>query len=165
MTGSKNPRWKGGEVRLHCTLCMKEYYKERCSVSRSKFCSHACKAKFHHSGSKQWNWKGGISKERDKLKGSEPYKVWRMKVFQRDRFTCRKCGHRSKASKAHGDKTSDIHAHHIKTIENFPKLCLKVGNGITLCVSCHRLTYGKEEKFVKVFKEILNDYMPNKAKA
>ena len=165
MMGNKNPRWNGGKVKLHCTLCGKEYYKERCSVKRSRFCSHSCKAKFHHTGEKNWRWKGGISKNRDKLKHSEPYKKWRLKVFQRDRFTCRLCGHRSKKSRAHGDKESDIHAHHIETVEKSPKLCLKVGNGITLCVQDHRLTYGKEESFAKVFKEILNDFKPNKAKA
>jgi len=164
-SGVNSPTWTGGEVKLHCTLCEKDYYKEKCSVYRSRFCSAACKAKFHHSGSKNWNWKGGISSEKDKLKHSEPYKTWRLKVFRRDWFTCRLCKFRSKASKAHGDKTSDIHAHHIETIRDNPELATNVENGITLCVPCHRLTYGKEEKFAKVFKEILNDYMLNKEKS
>lgn len=165
MSGSNNPRWNGGEVKLHCTLCNKEYYEERGRVSRSRFCSMACKAKFHHSGKKHWQWKGGISSERDKLKHSEPYIAWRSKVFQRDWFTCKRCEYRSKKSKAHGDKASDIHAHHIEPIRDNPELALELKNGITLCVPCHRLTYGKEKSFTKVFKEILNDYMKNMEKS
>lgn len=164
LSKENNWNWKGGQVHLKCKLCGKDYLKDKCQAKRSKFCSHSCKAKFLHTGSKNSNWKGGISKEKDRLKSSEFYKKWRLKVFQRDRFTCKQCEYRSKKSKAHGDKTSDIHAHHIETIEEHPELCLKVGNGITLCINCHRLTYGKEEKFVTVFKEILNDFMPNKTK-
>jgi len=160
-SGSKNPRWSGGEVKLHCTLCNKEYYRERCKVARSRFCSAACKAKFHHSGEKHWKWNGGSNNSRDKLKRSEEYRKWRLKVFQRDWFTCRMCGHRSVKSKAHGDKTSDIHAHHIIAISDNIRLCLKEGNGITLCVKCHRKTYGKEKLFATEFKEILNDYTLN----
>ena len=157
----KNGMWKGGQTKLHCILCGKEYYKDKCQVYRSRFCSASCKAKYHHSGEKHWKWKGGISSNRDKLKHSEEYKKWRLKVFQRDRFTCRLCSHRSCKSKAHGDKTSDIHAHHIVAVSDNIKLCLKEGNGITLCVTCHRRTYGKEKEFAKVFKEILNDYTLN----
>lgn len=163
-SGANNHRWKGGDIKLKCTHCGKEYYKERGSDKRSRFCSRACRAKFHHSGEKHWKWKGGISSIKDKLKSSEPYMAWRLKVFQRDWFTCKLCGYRGKKSKAHGDKTSDIHAHHIEPIRDNYDNSINVENGITLCVPCHRLTYGKENKFAMVFKEILNDYMKNKTK-
>jgi len=156
-TGSKNPRWKGGEIQKTCLNCGKKYFIRRYAIKISKFCSRSCKSSYIHSGSKNNHWKGGISKERDKLKHSEAYKIWRSKVFKRDRWTCRWCGHRS--------KKSDIEAHHIETIEDNPKLCLKEGNGITLCETCHKKTYGKEEKFAKVFKEILRDFMSNKEKS
>jgi len=162
--GKNNPNWVGGQVKKHCILCGKEYYRDKNAVARSKFCSRSCRAKYNFTGEKHWFWKGGISSDRDKLKFSECYKKWRLKVFQRDKFTCKKCKHRSKKSKAHGDKTSDIHAHHIDSLSNNIKKCLKVGNGITLCTKCHRETYGKEKQFSKVFKETLNDYMPNKTK-
>ena len=165
MTGSNNPLWNGGKRKKKCILCGKEFLRDKCQIKRAKFCSRSCRAKHNLTGDKHWKWKGGISSERDRLKHSECYIKWRLKVFQRDRFTCKLCGHRSTKSKAHGDKTSDIHAHHIETIEKTPRLCLKTGNGITLCVDCHRLTYGKEEQFATVFKEILNDYTPNKEKS
>ena len=160
-TGSKNPLWKGGKRRKHCLNCGKEYFVRPYAVKRSKFCSRSCRSGYIHRGEKNCNWKGGITKNREKLKHSESYRKWRLKVFQRDRFACRQCGYRSKKSRAHGDKESDIHAHHIIPIEINPKLVLKEGNGITLCKSCHRKTYGKELKFAKVLKEILRDYMRN----
>lgn len=161
ISGENNPRWKGGEVKKKCIVCGKEYFRERYRIEKSKFCSHSCKAKYNLTGTKHWLWKGGISNQWDKLKEAEIYKKWRLKIFQRDRFVCKLCGHRSKKSRAHGDKRSDIEAHHIIPMKENIKLCLKEGNGITLCANCHRLTYGKEKVFIRVFKEILNDYTPN----
>ncbi len=163
-TGKKNPNWKGGKKKKHCLNCNKEYLVRPYAIKRSKFCSRSCRSSYIHRGEKNVNWKGGISKNREKLKQSEEYKKWRLKTFQRDRFVCRWCGYRSKKSKAHGDKESDIHAHHIIPIGINPKLVLKEGNGITLCIPCHRKTYGKELKFAKVFKEILRDYTLNNPK-
>ena len=77
-----------------------------------------------------------------------------MKVFQRDRFTCKFCDYRSK-------KKRDIEAHHIIPLSVNIKLSLKVGNGLTLCQQCHKYTYGKELQFVRVCKEILRDYTSN----
>ena len=160
ISGKNNPRWGGGEITKICMVCGKEYRVRR-YMDKSKFCSHNCRAKFYFSKERNCNWKGGVSEGKDRFKNSPYYKNWRNKVFRRDKWICRLCGHRSKESKAHGNKESDIHAHHIIPMEINMKLCLKVGNGITLCKKCHRLTYGKELNFVKVFKEILRDFMSN----
>lgn len=159
--GEKPWNWKGGDIQKTCLNCGKKYFVKRCAINRSKFCSRECRATYNSLGIKNCNWKNGITKNREHLKHSENYKKWRLKVFQRDRFTCKLCGHRSKKSKAHGDKRSDIEAHHIIPIRENPKLVLKTGNGITLCKTCHLRTYSKEEKFAKVFKEILRDYTSN----
>jgi len=161
MKGKNNPRWSGGMYKKHCIICGKDIFTHKSGLKRKRFCSRACVNKYLFTGNKNVNWKGGIIKDRKKLKETEGYKKWRLKVYQRDRFTCRWCGHRGKKSKAHGDKESDIHAHHIIPLSINIKLCLKEGNGITLCVKCHRKTYDNELKFVKVFKEILRDYTPN----
>ena len=69
------------------------------------------------------------------------YQIWKKAVFERDNFTCQKCG-----SKKH------IHAHHIKrfvdiikenniqTIEQALRCheLWDVSNGQTLCKKCHR---------------------------
>lgn len=160
MTGEKNWRYTG-RFEKTCTQCSKTFQVEKYRISTAKFCSASCRARFTHSGEKNTNWKGGISTYKDKLKATPEYAEWRLKVFRRDWFTCKMCGHRSKKSKAHGDKTSDIQAHHIIPIRDNEDLIHEVSNGITLCINCHRETYNKEYGFVKVFKKILNDYTPN----
>lgn len=158
MMGSQNHKWVGRKEYI-CMTCGQKIT-DKTTIKR-KFCSMSCKAKYFFTGERNPRWKGGISSWKDSVKSTDEYKRWRMKVFQRDRFTCRKCFHRSKASKAHGDKSSDIHAHHIEPMRENKERWFEVDNGITLCVKCHRETYGKEKSFAKVFREILNDYMPN----
>ena len=94
-----------------------------------------------HSGEQNVNWKGGISKERDKLKASLEYKQWAYSVYMRDRFICQLCGCRCKHPEAH----------HIKPVRDHSDLVLVLANGITLCGPCHELTYGKESEFEAVF--------------
>lgn len=85
-------------------------------------------------GEKAYNWKGGITKKRNKEYHSEKYKAWRKAVFERDNYTCQNCG------KKGGHK--NLQAHHIKEWTNYPELRYDVSNGQTLCKSCHNLTKG-----------------------
>jgi len=55
------------------------------------------------------------------------YKVWRDKVFKRDKWTCQHCGKKGK-----------MNAHHIKSFKEYENQRYVVANGITLCESCHR---------------------------
>ena len=160
LQGAKNARWSGGKQEKKC-FCGKKFEISSYRLNTAKFCSHSCRAKFYFTGEKNVNWKGGISSWKDQVKASKEYGEWRITVFRRDRFTCRWCGHRSAKSKAHGDKSSDIHAHHIIPMVNNKELWFVIINGITLCVPCHRKTYGKENQFATELKEILNDYMSN----
>lgn len=73
-------------------------------------------------------WQGGKTKERTKIMSREEYKYWRNKVFERDDYTCQKCGQ-------HG---RDLEAHHNKFFSKFPELRFEVDNGITMCKDCHR---------------------------
>lgn len=60
-----------------------------------------------------------------------------MKVLERDRFTCIKCGYKSK-----GSQCKDIVVDHIKPFHLFPKLRLTMENGRTLCRKCdYKLGY------------------------
>ncbi len=56
-------------------------------------------------------------------------KEWRLKVFERDRFTCQKCY----------EKGGKLEAHHIENWSTSKELRYEVKNGITLCKWCHRL--------------------------
>ena len=79
-------------------------------------------------GSKNHNWKGGITSENQKLRDAIEYKLWRRSVFARDNFTCQKTG-------ISGGK---LNAHHIHNFSDFPELRLAIDNGITLSEKAHR---------------------------
>jgi 5-methylcytosine-specific restriction endonuclease McrA len=60
--------------------------------------------------------------------------AWRKAVFERDKWTCRRCG----------VKGGRLQAHHIKPYKGYPHLRYLLGNGKTLCIECHKktATYG-----------------------
>ena len=68
-----------------------------------------------------------LPSSRDKRCTAE-YRNWRTKVFERDGYTCQKCG----------KKGEELNAHHIKSYSKFKRLRLNVSNGITLCELCHK---------------------------
>lgn len=80
------------------------------------------------SGKAHWNWKGGVTGERYLAMSKKSYKDWRESVFERDSYTCRKCG----------QVGYRLQAHHIRNYADHPKLRLVAQNGITFCDTCHR---------------------------
>ena len=78
------------------------------------------------------NWKGGISTIARILRSSREYKQWRKKCFERDKYTCQKCGF-------NGNK-GYITVHHIKSVHKNINLIFNMKNGITLCEKCHSKT-------------------------
>lgn len=92
---------------------------------------------FGRKGALAGNWKGGAKNERETLE----YREWRIKVWQRDNYTCTKCGKVGK----------NLHAHHIKHFAKFPELRYEIENGLTLCKTCHnKLHWGKAVDVVPV---------------
>jgi hypothetical protein len=92
------------------------------------------------TGEDHWNWKGGITPENMKIRGSLEYRTWRINVFKRDNFICQNCG-----------KTGDLNAHHIKSFSEFPEERFNVANGITLCIECHKETDNYGGKAIKKY--------------
>lgn len=80
------------------------------------------------SGKKHWNWRGGISRPRHLVMSKKKYRDWRTGVFERDAYTCQKCGQVGR----------ELRAHHIFSYSSYPDLAYDTDNGITLCDSCHR---------------------------
>ena len=67
---------------------------------------------------------------------SNEYYLWRKFVFNRDNYTCQRCG---------DNKGGNLNAHHIINYMESEDLRIDLDNGITLCKSCHKLfhdTYG-----------------------
>jgi len=74
------------------------------------------------------NWKGGVTAENHKIRGSIEYRLWRESVFARDNWTCKKCN----------TKGGRLHPHHIKNFASYIELRFAIDNGITLCINCHK---------------------------
>ncbi|MFA5071929.1 MAG: HNH endonuclease [Candidatus Pacearchaeota archaeon] len=79
------------------------------------------------SNRKRWEGKRKCD-DRPYQNCSYEYVEWRKKVFERDNYTCQKCG-----------LQTYIEAHHIKRWSLYPELRYDVNNGITLCKNpCHK---------------------------
>ena len=97
-------------------------------------------------GDQSANWKGGRVDKIKILRNSEAFKVWRLAVFTRDKFTCQECG--SKVS-------NTFQAHHIVQVRKDLGRIFDVSNGITLCKKCHGKTWWNEDKFEEKYTSIV----------
>ena len=85
-------------------------------------------------GANHPRWKGGVTERYIELYNNIGYVAWRKDVFERDNYTCRKCG----------DNTGhNLIAHHIIPVkqcmqENRLGLIYDVDNGLTVCEECHK---------------------------
>ncbi len=79
----------------------------------------------------------------NRIRHSPKYKAWRKKIFERDDYTCVKCGQR-------GGK---LNADHIKSFARFPELRFELSNGRTMCIPCHKQTdtYGWKSRTKRPF--------------
>src|ERR1700722_3209548 len=124
MVGVNNPKWKGGKA--HCIVCNKEL-----SGYKHKYCNN-CKGK-NVSGSRNWNWKNGITKE-DRLERVRFRNSMQRKVFERDSYTCPNCGTIGRY----------LQVDHIKSWAEFKEERFNMDNCRTLCMECHyKITFGK----------------------
>lgn len=76
------------------------------------------------------------------------YQQWRQTVLRRDNYTCQMphCGARHK-----------LIVHHIIPYKKSYALRTDPNNGITLCRTCHKDTFGKESRYAHIFLSILNN--------
>ena len=153
-TGKHNPNWKSNKAKerqkCHCINCNKPitfrtyYYRgKRCSSCATKNAWKTFPEKFEQSlrtlknfdrsklpkmnGSKNPNWKGGISKGLYSQDWTEQLKE---QIRQRDNYTCQLCDKTQKQS----GKTLNVH--HI----DYDKKNCSEENLISLCKVCHTKT-------------------------
>ena len=83
-------------------------------------------------GEKNPRWIRDRTKLKTRRAGVEKFLLdtWRRQVYERDDYTCVKCGERG----------GRLNADHIKPVSLFPELVIDLSNGRTLCVACHRDT-------------------------
>ena len=116
----------------------KEYVLKRAISNTGKKRTQESKNKISNAlkGSNNGAWRGGISYFRKRQIKQPKYRKWRKEIFERDNYTCQKCGQR-------GDY---LEAHHIKPYAYFKELQYNMDNGITLCKKCHKKETIKERK-------------------
>lgn len=138
---SKNPHWAGDRIEYQCLVCGAAILSG--PGKPRKYCSRKCSGvayRQNHSGSNSHRWKGGLTSAAKIIRAGNQYKEWRQLVFERDGWTCQKCG----------TKRSPFHAHHIFPFALFPEHRHSVWNGITLCPPCHAAEHPEIRPLQKV---------------
>ena len=78
------------------------------------------------------NWQGGKKTERELIRKSLEYKMWRESVFERDNYTCQNC-----LSRNGNGRKINLEAHHWLPFHMYISGRFETNNGHTLCVDCH----------------------------
>lgn len=72
----------------------------------------------------------------ERRRKSLEYTIWRTSVFERDNYTCQKCGERGGV----------LQSHHKKQYQYHPDLRFDLNNGVTLCKKCHQKIYVRQKR-------------------
>lgn len=179
--GIKGNNFNDRRIKKSCLWCKKSFLVSPCRVTKSKYCGFSCywkskkgkptwnkdkklskehreKLSLSHLGKKigknNPNWRGGISIIDHRIRACKKYKLWRTSIFEKDNYTCTKCGVIGVY----------ITAHHIKSFTSILKECKidsmqkaykcnqlwNLKNGITLCEPCHKKTDNYKGRAVKI---------------
>lgn len=168
-SGSKNPKWKGGQITKVCITCTKEFKVDPYRKDKVKNCSKVCSNLYRalpevrlqksEQARKQVLSQYGetpqfITKLSQIIRESAKYRLWREQVWKRDNYTCQMCL----------EQKGKICADHIisflevllnegidsydKAIEN--GVLWDISNGRTLCYDCHYKTENYGFKAIKL---------------
>jgi 5-methylcytosine-specific restriction endonuclease McrA len=122
--GKNNPNYKTGGNKT-CQVCG-VVFKNKGRDRNRKYCSLKC-ARSIRIGEKSPDWQGGKTSKNMAVRNSVGYSTWRNLVFERDNYTCQKCGIRG----------GRLTAHHVKEFSDYPDFRMDVSNGQTICFKCH----------------------------
>ena len=129
-----NPDW----VRT-CDWCEGEFYLPDSQLKDDQektFCCEECNSAWKRSeanqGENHHSWTGG---NYDYSRTDAPeHRHWRERVFERDEYTCQRCGGRGVS----------LHAHHIVAYSISEDLEYVDSNGVALCEDCHKWVHRTE---------------------
>jgi Mor family transcriptional regulator len=103
-----------------------------------------------YKGSKNPNWKGGISKYESYTKEINNFKyklkIWSAKVIERDEIKCVMC-----------ESNEKLESHHITPVRHIlnKEDLFDTNNGITLCRKCHLSIHFKEKEYEDTFRRMI----------
>jgi len=89
------------------------------------YCSDECKKDCDIYG--RIKYPKDFVEKNDIYRNTSEYRKWRAEVYDKDKYTCRKCN----------NVGGNLEAHHIFSYSNNPNLRFVVSNGITFCIRCH----------------------------
>lgn len=134
VSGEMNYQWKGGLPRcFECDRQLSRYDAKMCTGCRLQ-------SKVSHP-----RWKGGVTTENQRQRGSLAIQGWRNSVYKRDHFECQFCMNIG----------GTLNAHHIVKFADCPDRRLDIANGITLCEGCHKSIRSQENEWASLFNFIL----------
>lgn len=127
------------KIKIVCEMCGKIKIVSPCYASQ-KYCSQKCKG-LSKIGKNNPNWKNGATSLSHGIRELRENKIWRVSVFERDKYTCVFCGKVGGYIEAHHIISFNdiIKKNNITSIKS-AKLCNNlwdVSNGITVCECCH----------------------------
>lgn len=78
-----------------------------------------------------------IRPHESRSRNTPEYIAWRTAVFERDKYTCQRCGKRGVR----------LEAHHVKPWAEYPEFRYDVSNGITMCEKCHKGEHSRRREY------------------
>ena len=152
--GENSHRYNSKVVR--CDNCGEEFTRVKSQIDKYKYnyCSRECKYEHQaivQSGENHPRYNKELTREdREHTRKYQEYYEWRFKVFERDKFTCVKCGF---------DGGHTLNAHHIENYMENVELRTDINNGITFCEECHKnfhIKYGYSNNNRNQLENFLN---------
>lgn len=107
---------------------------------------------YGRTGENSPGWKGGKSTKCAIFYSSPDWSTKRLEIMIRDNFTCLQCEKEAKS------KHSFLNVHHIIPLSVDWEKRLNNDNLITLCVACHKNTFGKEVELISKFQDIVRTH-------
>lgn len=123
----KDCRQMKHKVWVYCKKCKTEILTYKSRVR--KYCSAACRMG-DMVGENNPNYIDGRNPKNKKIRNSQEYKIWRISVFERNKYTCVDCG-------SFGGK---LNADHTLPFSMYEGARFNLSNGRTLCINCHKRT-------------------------